>query len=75
MIEITLDIPDDVYRAVRSMAAARGVSLGDAIVDLARLGLSAGARLDETKPFPCLAITKPGPPITLEQTLAAEDEP
>jgi hypothetical protein len=73
-MRITFDIPDDLYQAVRSMAAARGVSLGNALAGLVRLGLSAGARLDETKPFPCFAVAKPGPPITLEQTLAAEDD-
>ena len=75
MIEITLDIPDDVYQAVRSMAEAQGVSLGAAVAALVRLGLSAGARGGDTKPFPCFAIAKPVPPITLDQTLAAEDEP
>ena len=75
MIEIALDIPDDVYQAARSMAAARGVSLGDAIVDLAQRGLTESPLIDDSKPFPCFAVTKPGPPITLEQTLAAEDEP
>ena len=74
-MRITFDLPDDVYQAVRSMAAARGVSLGDALAGLVRLALSAGARVDETKPFPCFVVAKPAPPITLEQTLAAEDEP
>ena len=66
MIEITLDIPDDVYQALRSMAAERGVSLEDAVAALVRLGLSAGAPV---------GAAEPGPPITPEQTLAAEDEP
>ncbi|MCX6634403.1 MAG: hypothetical protein NT090_04830 [Acidobacteria bacterium] len=74
-MRITFDIPDDVYQAVHSMAAARGVSLEEAIVDLARLGLAESPLIDGTKPFPCFAVTKPVPPITLEQTLAAEDEP
>ena len=74
-MRITFDIPADVYQAVRSVAAARGVSPEEAIVDLARRGLTVSPLIDETKPFPCLAIAKPGPPITLEQTLAAEDEP
>ena len=74
-MRITIDIPDDLYQAARSVATTRGVSLGNALADLVRLGLSAGARVDETKPFPCFVIAKPAPPITLEQTLAAEDEP
>ncbi|MDP2997980.1 MAG: hypothetical protein Q8N47_10865 [Bryobacterales bacterium] len=75
MIEMQIEIPDDVYQVLRSMAAERGVSLEDAVAALVRLGLSAGARVDDTKPFPCFAIPEPGPPITLEQTLAAEDKP
>ena len=74
MMRTTLNLPEDVYQAARSVAFVKGVSLGDAVADLVRLGLSAGVQIDETKPFPCFVITKPGPPITLEQTLAAEDE-
>jgi len=51
------------------------VSLEEAIVDLARRGLAGSSLIDDTKPFPCFAVAKPGPPVTLEQTLAAEDEP
>ena len=75
MVHTTLNIPDDVYQAARSVASAKGVSLGDALADLVRRGLSAGARVDNTKSFPCFVISGPVPPITLEQTLAAEDEP
>jgi hypothetical protein len=74
-MRITFDIPDDVYQAACSVAAARGVSLEEAIVDLARRGLAGSSLIDDTKPFPCFAVAKPGPPVTLEQTLAAEDEP
>ena len=58
MIEIKIEIPEDVYQAICSMAAERGVSLEDAVAALVRLG-----------------VAGPGPPTTLEQTLAAEDEP
>ena len=75
MMRTTLNIPDDVYQVARSVASVKRVSLGDALAGLVRLALSAGARVDETKPFPCFVIAKPAPPITLEQTLAAEDEP
>jgi len=71
----TLNIPDDVLRVARSVASVKGISIGNALADLVRLGLSVVARVDETTPFPCFVITKPVSTITLEQTLAAEDEP
>ena len=40
MIEIQIEIPDDVYQAIRSMAAERGVSLEDAVAALVRLGVA-----------------------------------
>lgn len=53
----TLDIDDTVLAAARSLARSRGVSLGTAISELARRGLTAqdGARGDVTySPFPVL---------------------
>jgi len=35
----TVNLPDDVYEAARSLAHSRGVSLGDAFADLVRMGL------------------------------------
>ncbi len=74
MMRTTLNLPEDVYQAARSVAAVKGLSLGDAIADLVRLGLHAGTRFNETKAFPCFIVDDAVPPITLEQTLAAEDE-
>ncbi len=71
----TVNIPDDIYQAARSVATVRGISLGDALATLARMGLRANMQIDQTKPFPCFVINKSVPSITLEQTLAAEDEP
>jgi hypothetical protein len=70
----TINIPEDVYQAARSVAMVKGVSLGEALAELARRGLNAGVRVDDTKSFPCFVLSGPVPPITLEQTLAAEDE-
>ena len=70
----TLNLPDDVYRAARSLARAKGVSLGEALADLVRRGLEPAARLNRRKAFPCFVLPKDSEPITLEQTLRAEDD-
>ena len=74
MMRTTLNIPDDVYEAARSVAAVKGISLGDAIADLVRQSLNSTAQIDTRKPFPCFPARKGAKPITLEQTLRAEDE-
>jgi hypothetical protein len=40
VIEIQIEIPDDVYQAICSMAAEKGVSLEDAVAALVRLGVA-----------------------------------
>ena len=69
----TINLPDDVYLAARSVAQAKGISLGEAVAELARGGLRPMV-IDTGKPFPCFALPGDSEPITLEQTLAAEDE-
>jgi hypothetical protein len=70
----TLTLPDDVYHIARSVATSRDISLGDAVALLVRQGLRPPARIDETKPFPCFEVDPDEPPVTLEKTLALEDE-
>jgi len=74
MMRTTLNLPDDVCRIARSLASARGISLGDAVAELVRQGLDLTVRADTEKPFPCFALPDQAKPITLEQTLEAEDE-
>ena len=74
MMRTTINLPDDVYLAARSVAQVKGISLGDAIAELARGGLRPPTAIDMAKPFPCFALPGDSEPITLEQTLAAEDE-
>lgn len=53
----TLDIDDTVLAAARSLARARGTSVGVALSELARQGLAArsGAQVDTSySPFPVL---------------------
>jgi hypothetical protein len=70
----TLNIPDDVYDVVRSFAEARRVPLGEALAELVRKGLSSGVRSEDRDLFPSFPVPDGAAPITLEQTLSAEDE-
>ena len=74
-MRITVNLPDDVYRMARSLAATRRISLSEALADLVRQHCGAAhARFNSTKAFPCFVVPDHAQPITLEQTLAAEDE-
>ena len=75
MMRTTINLPDDIHDVVRSFAEAKGIPLGEAVAELVRKGLRPEAhyREDETR-FPCFAVPEGAAPITLEQTLRAEDE-
>jgi hypothetical protein len=70
----TVNLPDEIADLVRSVADAKGISMGSAIAELVRQGLARAAHSGETHGFPCFAVPPDAAPITLEQTLAAEDE-
>jgi hypothetical protein len=75
MMRTTLNLPDDVAEIIRSFADVKGISLGEAVADLVRKGLQ--PRLpapSESAVFPQFEIPEGTAPITLEQTLAADDE-
>ena len=74
MMRTTLNLPDDVYRVARSVAGVKGISLGEALAELVRQGLKPAMRVDTQKAFPCFVLPEHAKPITLEQTLEAEDE-
>ena len=74
MMRTTLNLPDDVYDVIRSFAEAKRVSLGEAVSQLVRKGLRPETRKGASDPFPCFPVPEGAVPITLEQTLAAEDE-
>ncbi len=74
MMRTTLNLPGDIYEIARSVATSKGLSLGDAIAELVREGLRPANRIDTTGPFPCFVAPDDAEPITLEKTLAAEDE-
>jgi hypothetical protein len=70
----TVNLPDDIYQVARSVAEAKDISLGAAIAELIRRGLAPHQRIREEGEFPCFEVPPGTPPITLEQTLTAEDE-
>lgn len=74
MMRTTLNLPDDVYAVAKALAARRGVSVGEALADLARRGMNYEAPIDSSKAFPCFVLAPDVPTLTLEQTLAAEDD-
>lgn len=74
MMRTTVNLPDDIYAASRSLAHFKGISLGDALAELVRRGLNPPSQVDTSKPFPCFKLPGGATPITLEQTLQAEDE-
>jgi hypothetical protein len=74
MMRTTLNIPDDVYEVVCSFAEDKKLSLGDAAAVLIRNGLNPSTRMQETTYFPMFSVAPEAAPITLKQTLAAEDE-
>lgn len=74
MMRTTVNLPDDVHQAAISLADLRGVSLGDALAELVRRGLKPSIAIDTRKAFPCFVLPEGAEPITLEQTLAAEDD-
>jgi hypothetical protein len=74
MMRTTVNLPEDVYRIARDVANVRKLSLGEALAALVRQGLRPSDRLDFSGPFPKFRVPADAEPITLEQTLAAEDE-
>jgi hypothetical protein len=70
----TITLPDDVYAAARSIAHQKRISLGAALAELVRRGLNPEPRIDPSGDLPRI-LPSPGTPlITLEHTLALEDD-
>jgi hypothetical protein len=74
MMRTTLNLPDDVFAAAKSLSAQRQLSIGDALAELVRRGLNPGPAINLNKEFPCFATSADAEPITLEHTLELEDE-
>jgi hypothetical protein len=75
MMRTTVNLPDDIYEVARSLATTKHTSMGEALAELVRRGLNPAPHLDTTAAFPRFRMPEDASPITLERTLAAEDEP
>jgi len=74
MMRTTVNLPEDIYEIARSVASAKRVTLGQALADLVRQGLQPESEVRNDSGFPCFQVTRRAPPITLEQSLNAEDQ-
>ena len=70
----TVNLPDDVLSVARSLADLKGISLGNALAELARAGLKPAVRINTKTAFPSFEVSEQAKPITLEQPLQAEDD-
>lgn len=70
----TVNLPDDIYEAARSVAAVKRISLGEALGDLVRQGLRRPMAMEIRNGIPIVVLPKDSPIITLEHTLAIEDD-
>ncbi len=74
MMRTTVNLPDDVYEAARSVAVSKRLPLGEALAYLVRQGLNPPVEIDAEKVFPSFVVPRDAEPITLEHTLRIEDE-
>jgi hypothetical protein len=70
----TVNLPDDVYQAARSVASVKDMSLGDALAHLVRQGLRPPLAMEIENGLLVPVLPKDSPLITLEHTLAIEDD-
>jgi hypothetical protein len=73
-VRTTLNLPDDVYLAARSLAAAKHISLGDALALMVRRQFGSAVAAATRNGFPIFPVCESAQPITLEHTLDMEDE-
>ena len=74
MMRMTLNLPDDVSSIIPLRRRSKRDRLGDAAAELIRCGLRSDARVREDNGIPCFSVPADAAPITLEHTLALEDE-
>jgi len=70
----TINLPDDVYQAARSVASVKDISLGEALADLVRQGLRPPLVREALNGLLVPQLPRDSPIITLEHTLAIEDD-
>ena len=70
----TVDLPEDVLEVARSLAAAKHLSIGNALAELVRRGLAAKVPIAASTLFPTFQVSDDAPPITMEMVRLLEDE-
>lgn len=71
----TIDLPDDLLSVARSIARGRKQTLGRAVADIMRTGLSAPARKEtQISPITGLPVVHLGRTTTSEDVKELEDE-
>ncbi len=70
----TLNLEDEVLRAVRSLARERGESLGDVVSSLLRRALRPEPELRYEHEIPVFAVRENAPPITPEMVESALED-
>ena len=73
MVRTTLSLDDDVLELARSVAAAEGVSVGEVVSRLARLGIASTARVSEGD-LPTFAVPEGVQPLTPDMVRKALDD-
>jgi hypothetical protein len=75
MMRTTIDIPDDLLEAAKSVSRDRHQSLGQTVADLMRRGMQAqGSDELSVSPVTGLTVVDLGRPITSEDVRALDDE-
>jgi hypothetical protein len=69
----TINIPDEAFSVIESLATSRGISLGAAVAELVAKALKVEAPRNHHG-FPIFSVAQNAPVMTLAQTLAAEDD-
>jgi len=70
----TINLEDEVFRAVRSIASESGESLGTVISRLVRQALRPGAGVTYEAELPVFMVREGAPPITPEMVRSALEE-
>jgi hypothetical protein len=73
-VRTTLHLDDDVYEAVRSLAAIERTSIGKVLSRLARRALRPSGSSVSSRGFPVFDVPADAPPITPDMVRDALDE-
>jgi hypothetical protein len=71
----TLTIDDDIFAIARNLAAAKHLSIGAALSELARRGLNQTHCYDADSDLPHFQVSENAPVFGLAQVKSVEDEP